>query len=121
MFLIMLFGITANASIIFIILMNKLLRLQPTNLFLLNMALSDFFNLCICTILYIFKRDILFVNYYLPKFCCLITPFLTGKSLIGNVFIQFHRCSVRLYYQTDQFWKLEKVYKCTNIPKLLST
>ena len=90
MFLIMLFGITANASIIFIILMNKLIRLQPTNLFLLNMALSDFLNLCLCPILYIFKRDVLFVNYYLPKFCCLITPFLTGKSLVGNMFIQFH-------------------------------
>ena len=82
MFLIMLFGITGNASIIIIILRNKLLRLQPTNLFLLNMAVSDFINLCICPILYIFKRDILFVNYYLPKWCCIATPFLTGTSKI---------------------------------------
>ena len=82
MFLIMLFGITGNASIIIIILRNKLLRLQPTNLFLLNMAVSDFINLCICPILYIFKRDILFVNYYLPKWCCIATPFLTGTSQI---------------------------------------
>ena len=80
MFLIMLFGITGNASIIFIILKNKLLRLQPTNLFLLNMAVSDILNLCTGPILYLFKRDILFVNYYLPKFCCIATPFLTGTS-----------------------------------------
>ena len=78
MSLIMLVGITGNASIIIIILRNKLLRLQPTNLFLLNMAVSDLLNLCICPILYIFRRDILFVNYYLPKFCCIATPFLTG-------------------------------------------
>ena len=81
MFLIMLFGITGNASIIFIILKNKLLRLQPTNLFLLNMAVSDILNLCTGPILYLFKRDILFVNYYLPKFCCIATPFLTGIHL----------------------------------------
>ena len=80
MFLIVLFGITGNASIIIIILRNKLLRLQPTNLFLLNMAVSDFINLCICPILYIFKRDILFTNYYLPKWCCIATPYLTGTT-----------------------------------------
>ena len=79
MFLIMLFGITANASIIIIILRNKLLRLQPTNLFLLNMAVSDFLNLCMNPIFYLFGRDVLFTNYYLGKVSCLVTSFFTGK------------------------------------------
>ena len=79
MFLIMLFGLIGNASIIIIILMNKLLRLQPTNLFLLNMAVSDFLNLCISPILYLFRKNVIFTNYYLGKFGCLISPFFTGK------------------------------------------
>ena len=81
MFLIMLIGIIGNTSIIIIILWNKLLRLQPTNLFLLNMAVSDFLNLCICPILYLFRRDVLFTDYYLGKICCLITPGVTGKFI----------------------------------------
>ena len=80
MFLIVLIGIIGNASIIIIILRNKVLRLQPTNLFLLNMALSDFMNLCINPALHLFKSDVLFTNYYLGKVCCFLSPFLTGKS-----------------------------------------
>jgi len=34
--------IIGNLSIIIVIVKNKLLRLQPTNLFLLNMAVADF-------------------------------------------------------------------------------
>ena len=104
MFLIMLFGIIGNASIIFIILKNKLLRLQPTNLFLLNMAVSDFINLCICPILYIFKRDILFVNYYLPKWCCIATPYLTGIS--KNEYFTDRNNLVKLAIQVTQFLDL---------------
>ena len=78
MFVIMLFGIIGNGSIIIIILRNKLLRLQPTNLFLLNMAISDFINVSLNSILYLFRRDVLFVQYYLGEFLCLITPFSTG-------------------------------------------
>ena len=80
MFFIVLIGIIGNASIIIIILRNKVLRLQPTNLFLLNMALSDSMNLCITPALYLFKRDVLFTNYYLGKICCFMSPFFTGKS-----------------------------------------
>ena len=106
MFLIMLFGITGNASIIIIILRNKLLRLQPTNLFLLNMAVSDFINLCICPILYIFKRDILFTNYYLPKWCCIATPYLTGTTKneyylpihLNNLQYKIFHCTTDIFY-----------------------
>ena len=84
MFLIVLIGIIGNASIIIIILRNKVLRLQPTNLFLLNMALSDFMNLCINPALHLFKSDVLFTNYYLGKVCCFLSPFLTGKSKLSS-------------------------------------
>ena len=114
MFLIMLIGIIGNTSIIIIILWNKLLRLQPTNLFLLNMAVSDFLNLCICPILYLFRRDVLFIDYYLGKICCLITPGVTGK------FINALCCKVVVYLFMNIFfishniciWSIEP--KCHN-------
>ena len=98
MFLIMMFGIIGNTSISIIILKNKLLRLQPINLFLLNLAVSDLLHLCVSTILFLFRRNILFTNYYLGRFCCLSTPFLNGKySRIRNkrraTFINFWKNS----------------------------
>ena len=79
MFMIMLFGITGNLSIIIIILKNKLLRLQPINLFLLNLAISDLLHLCVSPILYLFENDVIFTNYHLGHICCLATPFFRGK------------------------------------------
>ena len=79
MFIIILFGITGNVSIIIIILKNKLLRLQPINLFLLNLAVSDLLHLCVSPILYLFENDVIFTNYYLGHICCLATPFFRGK------------------------------------------
>ena len=81
----MLIGATGNTSIIIIILKNKLLRLQPTNLFLLNMAVSDLLNLCVNPIFYLFRRDVLFTNYYLGRISCLITPVFTGKTFLWTV------------------------------------
>ena len=77
----MLSGITGNVSIIIIILKNKLLRLQPINLFLLNLAVSDLLHLCVSPILYLFKNEAIFTNYYLGGICCLATPFFRGKVL----------------------------------------
>ena len=101
MFLIMLFGILANTSIIIIILKNKLLRLQPMNLFLLNLAVSDLLHLCISPLLYLFKRDTIFTNYYLGKLSCLATPFFRGKSFAPryNVF----NSSSRLLYHPHMY------------------
>ena len=96
MFLIMVTGILGNASIVYIILKNKLLRLQPTNLFLLNMAISDFLNLCICPILYLFRRDVIFANYYLGEFTCRVTPFFIG---ILNIYTGFKQ---RLFFRNEQ-------------------
>ena len=79
MFIIILFGITGNVSIIIIISKNKLLRLQPINLFLLNLAVSDLLHLCVSPILYLFENDVIFTNYYLGHICCLATPFFRGK------------------------------------------
>ena len=81
--MIMLFGIIGNVSIIIIILKNKLLRLQPINLFLLNLAISDLLHLCVSPILYLFENDVIFTNYFLGHICCLTTPFFRGK--IGKV------------------------------------
>ena len=52
---IMVVGLLANFSIIFIILKNKMFLLQPANLLLLNMCISDFINLLINPWLFIFK------------------------------------------------------------------
>ena len=75
----MFFGITGNASIIIIILKNKLLRLQPINLFLLNLAISDLLHLCIGPFFYMFKRNAILTNFYLGEIGCLATPFFRGK------------------------------------------
>ena len=79
MFGIMLLGITGNVSIIYIILKNRLLRLQPTNLFLLNMAVTDLLNLCINPILYLFRNDAIVSNYLLGETFCTISPLFTSK------------------------------------------
>ena len=48
-------GLLANFSIIVIILKNKMFLLQPANLLLLNMCISDFINLLVNPWLFIFK------------------------------------------------------------------
>ena len=52
---IMVIGLLANFSVIFIIMKNKMFLLQPANLLLLNMCISDFTNLIINPWLFIFK------------------------------------------------------------------
>ena len=79
LFIIMLFGIPGNLSIIAIILKNKLLRKQPNNLFLLNMAVTDLLNLTVNTTLYFFRPDNIFRNYYLGPFLCKLSPLLVSK------------------------------------------
>ena len=81
-FLVMFFGITGNASIIIIILKNKLLRLQPINLFLLNLAISDLLHLCIGPFFYMFKRNAILTNFYMGEIGCLATPFFRGNSYL---------------------------------------
>ena len=81
LFIIMLFGIPGNLSIITIILKNRLLRKQPNNLFLLNMAVTDLLNLTVNTTLYFFKPNIIFRNYYLGPFLCKLSPLLVSKYL----------------------------------------
>ena len=84
MFPIMLFGILGNLCIITIILKNRLLRLQPTNVFLLNLAISDFLHLCINPILFLSKQHSFASKYYLGGFTCHLTPMVTGKSLLNH-------------------------------------
>ena len=79
LFIIMLFGIPGNLSIITIILKNKLLRKQPNNLFLLNMAVTDLLNLTVNTTLYFFRPGTIFKNYYLGPFLCKLSPLLVSK------------------------------------------
>ena len=81
LFIIMLFGIPGNLSIITIILKNRLLRKQPNNLFLLNMAVTDLLNLTVNTTLYFFRPDFIFRNYYLGPFLCKLSPLLVSKYL----------------------------------------
>jgi hypothetical protein len=78
----MFFGITGNASIITIILKNKLLRLQHMNLFLLNLAISDLLHLCTGPLLYLFKRNSIVTNYYLGKIGCFASPFFRGNYVV---------------------------------------
>ena len=83
LFLIMLFGIPGNLSIITIILKNRLLRKQPNNLFLLNMAVADLLNLTVNTTLFFFEPDIIFRNhYYLGPFVCKLTPLLLVYNFV---------------------------------------
>jgi hypothetical protein len=76
--LITLIGLIGNLSIMIIIIKNKLLRLQPTNLFLLNMAVADFLTLLVIPFLYYFKQKVVFTMYNLGKIPCKMTPFLIG-------------------------------------------
>ena len=66
--LIMVVGLLANFSIIFIILKNKMFLLQPANLLLLNMCISDFINLLINPWLFIFKSGNQFVIFRFVTF-----------------------------------------------------
>ena len=84
LFLIMLFGIPGNLSIIIIIMKNRLLRKQPNNLFLLNMAVADLLNLTVNTTLFFFEPDIIFRFYYLGPFLCKLTPLLLSKFYITH-------------------------------------
>ena len=77
-FLLVLFGTIGNGAIIIIILKNRLLRLQPANMFLLNMAISDTMNLTICTVLYLFRNKVIFSGYYLSETICYASPIFTG-------------------------------------------
>ena len=89
-FLLVLFGTIGNGAIIIIILKNRLLRLQPANMFLLNMAISDLLNLTICTVLYLFRNKVIFEAYYLSETICYASPIFTGK-LPKNKFSFFKR------------------------------
>jgi hypothetical protein len=73
-------GILANLSIITVILRNRLLLLQPANLFLLNMAVSDCLNLLLNSWLFLFKQGVLFRFYMLGGVLCKLSPFIIGKS-----------------------------------------
>ena len=84
LFLIMLFGIPGNLSIIIIIMKNRLLRKQPNNLFLLNMAVADLLNLTVNTTLFFFEPNIIFRFYYLGPFLCKLTPLLLSKFYITH-------------------------------------
>ena len=77
--LICLVGLLGNLSILVVIGANKLLRLQPPNLFLFSMCLSDFLNLLVNPVLYLYKQPVLFRFYYLDAFFCNVTPFLIGE------------------------------------------
>lgn len=77
-FLLVLFGTLGNGAIVIIILKNRLLRLQPANMFLLNMAISDLLNLTICTVLYLFRNKVIFSAYYLSETICYASPIFTG-------------------------------------------
>ena len=86
LFLIMLFGIPGNLSIIVIIMKNRLLRKQPNNLFLLNMAVADLLNLTVNTTLFFFEPDIIFRRfYYLGPFLCKLTPLLLSKLTLPAI------------------------------------
>lgn len=73
-------GLMGNLSIFIIITKNRLLRLQATNLFLLNMACADFLTLLVIPFLYYFKQKVIFRLYKLGRVPCRMTPFLIGKS-----------------------------------------
>ena len=90
LFIIMLFGIPGNLSIITIILKNRLLRKQPNNLFLLNMAVTDLLNLTMNTTLYFFRPDTIFRNYYLGPFLCKLSPLLVSKYLRNWTTLMLH-------------------------------
>ena len=74
-------GILGNLSIIVIIARNKLLRLQPNNLFLFNMAIADFLMLLSIPTFYFFKQGVVFRFYYLGWTPCYLTPYLIGKRM----------------------------------------
>ena len=75
-------GIPANLIMILTIFKNRSLLLQPTNLFLLNMCISDLLNLSVSPILFLFNQDVIFRFYYLGDFLCNIGPFLIGEILV---------------------------------------
>ena len=86
LFVIMLIGILGNLSVIVIVMKNKLLRLQVTNLFLLNMAISDLLNLTFNTVGYYFwgavapsPSGVIFNQYYLGENMCTATSFFTSN------------------------------------------
>lgn len=72
-------GVLANLSIIVVVLSNRLLLLQPTNLFLVNMCLSDLLNVLINPWLYFFRQGFVFRFYLLGAELCKLTPFLLGN------------------------------------------
>jgi len=61
-------GLVGNLSILIIIMKNKLLRLQATNLFLFNMAVADFLTLLIIPFLYYFKQRVPFLTIFDKKY-----------------------------------------------------
>ena len=95
-FLLVLFGTIGNVSIIMIILKNRLLRLQPTNMFLLNMAISDLLNLTISPVLYLFRQNVIFSSYYLSESMCFSTPIFTGKLKIAYFLSILHISKILL-------------------------
>ena len=72
-------GGLGNLSILIIILKNRLLRLQPTNMFMLNMATADFLMLMFCSVLYIFKQKVIFTLYLPGYFACYLNPYFVSE------------------------------------------
>ena len=82
----MLFGILSNLAVIIIIIKNRLLRRQVTNLFLLNMAISDLLNLTFNTVGYYFWMNVqpspsgvIFNQYYFRR-----NPYIQCKTRVQN-------------------------------------
>ena len=97
----MLFGILSNLAVIIIIIKNRLLRRQVTNLFLLNMAISDLLNLTFNTVGYYFWMNVqpspsgvIFNQYYLGKNMCYASTFFTSKIvydiIVHNIYKVIH-------------------------------
>ena len=79
-----LFGILANASVIFLLLRGRcqLLQKHPVNILLLNMCISDLLNLCINPVLFLFREGVVFRFYLLSGPMCRLTPYFAGEIYI---------------------------------------
>ncbi|TRY80329.1 hypothetical protein TCAL_10176 [Tigriopus californicus] len=85
LFLVCFIGILGNLSIIIIMINNKILLLNRTNLLLWNMCASDCLNLIFNPLLYLFKQNVIFRFYYLGDFICNVTPFLIVTFMLASV------------------------------------
>ena len=121
-FLLVLFGTIGNGAIIIIILKNRLLRLQPANMFLLNMAISDLLNLTICTVLYLFRNKVIFEAYYLSETICYASPIFTGKLSKHNFhfFIISSFSSFLSFSSFPSFSSLSSILSFSSFSSILS-